>query len=587
MNTLLWILAGILLYTAIVVALKERGLLPESVKTSGPLTTIHTARGRDFLNWLAQPKRFWRAFANIGVGIALVVMAGTFFMLILQAVTILQSPPAQSTLQSPQNVLVIPGVNEFLPLSVAPEIIAGLLVGLVVHEGGHGLLCRVENIDIKSMGVVLFALLPIGAFVEPDEESARKANRGARTRMFAAGVTNNLVVTAITFALLFGPVVGAIGVAPGAAVGGTYDGTGAAEAGIEQGDRIVAVGGAPIESNDDLFDALAETDQRTVTVALADGREVEVTRTLLVTTMALDSPFAGDGGVQIEDTVVGVGGAEVSTEADLREAVGDDDIVELTLDDGTTVEGPLGVLVAPTDGGPFADAGASTDERTAITAIDGERTLEFRDIESVLENREPGETVTVTAYADGERETYEVTLGTHPNGGPLLGITNTEGLSGIGVNSFGVMPYPAETFLAVLGGDLGGGIAGVLLLLLVLPFSSIIMPEIEFNFAGFVATNGGFYEVTGPLAVLGEGGVFLLANLLFWIGWINFNLALFNCIPAFPLDGGRILRTATEAVVSRLPVGYKPELTRAVTTSIGLVMLASLVLMIFGPQLLN
>src|SRR6056297_924941 len=252
MSTLLWVLVGVLGYSLAAVALDRRGFLPDSVKISGPLMTVHTRRGRAVLNQLARPKRSWRALANVGVGIALVTMVGTFLLLILQSITILQSPPTETVLQNPRNALVIPGVNEFLPLSVAPEIIIGLLVGLVVHEGGHGLLCRVEDIDIDSMGVVLFALLPIGAFVEPDEESANAASRGARTRMFAAGVLNNLIITALVFALLFGPVGSAIAVAPGAGVGGVFSGSAADFAEIETGDRIVAVDGESIESNSDL-----------------------------------------------------------------------------------------------------------------------------------------------------------------------------------------------------------------------------------------------------------------------------------------------------------------------------------------------
>jgi membrane-associated protease RseP (regulator of RpoE activity) len=282
MNTLLWILVGLLAYMTVAVFLRTRGLLPDSVRLQGPLVTLHTKRGRAFLNWLARPKRFWRAWSNLGVGIALVIMVGTFLLLLLQGVTILRNPPAPTAVNQPQNFLVVPGVNQFLPLSVAPEIVFGLLVGLVVHEGGHGLLCRVEDIDIESMGLVFLAVIPIGAFVEPNEESQRRADRGGRTRMFAAGVTNNFAVTAVTFALLFGPVIASVGLAPGVPIGGAYDGSPASVAGIDHGDRITAVEGTPVGTEAELDQLLAASDAQSVSVEVDGERTVPVERSLVV-----------------------------------------------------------------------------------------------------------------------------------------------------------------------------------------------------------------------------------------------------------------------------------------------------------------
>ena len=136
-DTLTLVLAGVVLYTVLALILKTRGLLPEWLRVSGPITTLHTQKGKVFLDWLAQPKRFWRAWGNFGVGVALVVMVGTFALVIFAGLQAL-SNPTPTPLNQPRNVLAIPGVNDFLPLSAAVEIIFGLLVGLVVHEGATG-----------------------------------------------------------------------------------------------------------------------------------------------------------------------------------------------------------------------------------------------------------------------------------------------------------------------------------------------------------------------------------------------------------------------------------------------------------------
>lgn len=580
-STLVWVLAGVVLYSLVATALSARGVLPDAVRISGPITTIHTERGKEFLTRLAGPKRFWRAWANVGVGMTLVVMAGMFLSLIVTAAIALTSPTQQTALNQPRNFLVIPGVNDFLPLSVAPEIVFGLLVGLVIHEGGHGLLCRVEGIDISSMGLALFTLIPVGAFVEPDEEGQRNAERGAQTRMFAAGVTNNFAITAVAFALLFGPVVGSIAVAPGIPVGGALPGTPADAADVGEGDVIVAVAGQNV-TNESEFDSALAGANRTVEVTLKDGTQTTVRRSVVVTSVVQGSPL--DKGATIQR----VNGTPVTTERAFHAAVANRTTARLTTDKGTATI-TVGARATVMPDGPLSNTSAAPGgESIVITRLGGERTPNTSALSAALGGTNPGETVPVVAVVEGERRRYSVTLGTNEQrGSGFLGVRLQPGTNGIVVNDFGIDTYPATTFLTLLSGDAGGGSVLVSLFRLIsLPLASVAIPGLGYNFAGFVGSNSEFYTITGPLSFLG-GGVFVLANVLFWTGWVNINLAIFNCIPAYPLDGGHILRTSTEAIVSRLPVGSRETLTGAVTTAVSLTMLAALVVMVFGPSLLT
>jgi membrane-associated protease RseP (regulator of RpoE activity) len=593
MNTLLWILVGVLIYTSAAMALNARGKLPSSFRVSGPILTIHTKRGRALLEWLAKPKRLWRAWGNLGVGIALVIMVGSFIAVLFSAFSAVMSPEA-ARIARPQDALVIPGVNQFLPWAAAIDILIGLLVGLVVHEGGHGLLCRVEDIDIDSMGIALLAFIPLGAFVQPDEESQRAADRGGKTRMFAAGVTNNFLVTAITFALLFGLIASFVAVVPGVAIGGTLPGSPASDAGnpgIDRGDVITGVDGQSIDDQASFDAALAEAD-REVTVELRSGEAVTVQRRLIVTRAVVDAPFG------TETTIESVDGEAVYTESELETALSGSEVVNLDTDEGT-VRFPVGVFVSTVPAeDPLGSDGGAPDRPMLVHSVDGEPTPTPEALSTALQETEPGDTVDVVAYHgsgpdpwNGERHVYEVTLGENPQGEyGYLGVGGIQqGTSGIVVDDFGIDTYPASQYHALLGGSGWGDdpistFVSRTFAVLVLPFASAVDPNLAYNFAGFNGEIANFYEVSGPL---GAGAVFTLANVLFWTGWVNLNLGIFNCIPSYPLDGGHILRSSVEETLARLPIDADPALATALTVAISASMILSILGMLFIPQLLG
>ncbi len=100
---------------------------------------------------------------------------------------------------SPKNL--IPGVVPIIPgidISLFAGIIA-LVIIIVIHEFSHGILARSFKIKLKSIGIVLFGIVPIGAYVEPDENKLAKLNKFKQTKVLSAGPSSNFFAFIVFF----------------------------------------------------------------------------------------------------------------------------------------------------------------------------------------------------------------------------------------------------------------------------------------------------------------------------------------------------------------------------------------------------
>ena len=102
------------------------------------------------------------------------------------------------TNQVPGVAPIIPGWN--IPLVAG---LVSLVILLVIHEFSHGVLSRMAKVKLKSIGLLVFGIIPIGGYVEPDERMVKKLDSLKQTKIFSAGISANFIATLFFFVLLF------------------------------------------------------------------------------------------------------------------------------------------------------------------------------------------------------------------------------------------------------------------------------------------------------------------------------------------------------------------------------------------------
>ncbi len=548
-----------LLYWFLISILDRKGILQKyNISTFGPLPIlmIRTTKGLKLLDVLARPKFYWRIFANIGILLMFAGMIAMFLVIALSDIALYASflngnVPQPGKYNSARNIFLIPGVNEFIPFTWG---IIALIVTLVVHEFSHAILCRVENIRVKSMGILL-ALIPVGGFAEPDDEQlfgkreeikkelsltatideireqegenqrnriteisvpdkleprpVTIATRTQRSRILAAGVMANFSVAFIAFLLFFGPILGAIVPSSDALILSVNKSSPADLAGLQQGMIITQINDTNVAT---AIDFLTYLD----TVKPDDPVRIYTTKDGIVSVHNLKTVSAPNNSVS-------------------------------------------GVLVGGVvEGSPAAAAGIETG--MTMIRINNTKMQSIASFVNFMEKTQANEIIEIELLppanytgklTENGTVVFDVQLSSNPS-------ESKHGFLGVMYGNNGIADCPT------LGISVGMPQAKLYLealkqipSLLTVPAGWIILfglPIYGFageGFRGFSGTFMQFYHPVGWAEPLGIG-IFWIANTLLWIGWLNFYVGLFNCLPAVPLDGGHVFKDYTYSFVYRL-----------------------------------
>ena len=161
-----------------------------------PLILIHTPYGLKFFDKISQT-RAARFYAKFNTYLMPIITIMALFLIIGSVAALFSSETIREGARGvgPQANLLIPGLNPYLPIW---EGWVALVVTIIVHEAGHGIIARVYGVKVESTGLVLFLGIPIGAFVNIERDELNRISTKQKSSILTAGPMTNIVLAAIS-----------------------------------------------------------------------------------------------------------------------------------------------------------------------------------------------------------------------------------------------------------------------------------------------------------------------------------------------------------------------------------------------------
>jgi len=252
---LLW---AVLTVWAVILLLPER-LFSQVGIERGPLYLIfRSSRGLVAIDRIAEDRRrLLKRLGTVGVVVSAPLIIFVFLSLFLNAGHILRTPDAPPGVAPllPEGVAEIPGAPS-VPWAYWLISIATIIV---FHELMHGFMARAEDVPLRSLGIFSLTLLPLGAFVEPDDELLETKDAWSKLRVYAAGSLGNFIAAllgALALGLLLFIIVPLAFDQAGLLVYNVTPGSPAALAGIEANTTLLAIGGMSTATIEDFRKAV-------------------------------------------------------------------------------------------------------------------------------------------------------------------------------------------------------------------------------------------------------------------------------------------------------------------------------------------